>query len=649
MQWQLKYFSSMKLTAALLVLLILLVVRPMPDMGMGKELAFPNKSNWIYMFVGFSLVLLLLPLGISAGVLKKVSDTQPFQDDLLDCVGLFFFVCLPIEIFFRGLIQNLFHGLFESRADVKRLITPTELYLPPSAETLPQSAPAARRQRQQQPTSLRGAAKPGSVHREGSSARTPLLSDVDEEVGLGTIRLNSDELRVDEHPHVARAQAYDMLADQHDTQLQLQPQAQPQQYAEADQSDVTDLEGPNESRSGTRAIKLRKFKPRPLSPHSEALLAGSGEGVTAQQIHSPDASSLLVSLSKLGSPSSSNLGAPLAQQSQPTRGPRNGENMRAPLLRNAGANQDSEGYSASSTRGGGGGGGSGSGGGARDSRGGGYVAPIFSALTTLSDFPTITVPLASQPQQQVLLRGSAETPRRDYAALEYLPDPFARPGDQTGATSRTSVPQTRVPLASSTSSSSSPSSLSLSLLRGEEAYDPLYDVSFRQGRGHVSDLAARTALQAEAAGVGPQAAVLRTQLEFGKLKLPTPRTMLEELDSPRWAPWRERHAAHFHSRWWSRLAFPAGMDWVALLIGTLLYAGGLLYHAMRKLDGAHRAADAYGICFALLFWQGLAQGYVWRMTSKVYCAALVSTVSLMLITRVYTLSFKDAPPAPPNP
>lgn len=184
-------------------------------------------------------------------------------------------------------------------------------------------------------------------------------------------------------------------------------------------------------------------------------------------------------------------------------------------------------------------------------------------------------------------------------------------------------------------------SLPFSRVKHNEA---LVDTSVSLGRGYVDEITASHAIKCAEAGIGPKVPYLTSKRRFGKLKLPEPQPLLAEIESPRWCTWREKYAYHFHTKWWRRFVFPHWHDYLALFIGTVIYTGTLAYH-VHSAESRHATDEedvsmstGWAVILGFLFWDGLVRGFLWRMTGKVYCSALVGAIAYALLLHVYSLN-----------
>jgi len=163
----------------------------------------------------------------------------------------------------------------------------------------------------------------------------------------------------------------------------------------------------------------------------------------------------------------------------------------------------------------------------------------------------------------------------------------------------------------------------------------LPDMTFQSGRGRVSELALNTAMRREREGTGPPVRVVGTVDPIGKTS-----TILTEAESPKWPTWQQKFERELSRNRCRMFLMPTWKDWVALVLGACLYAGGIVRQFAAALDGG-KSDISWGWCFGALFWDGLVRGYVWRMTGKVYLSALAANLTLILGFCVYSINVKD--------
>jgi membrane protease YdiL (CAAX protease family) len=113
-------FHSLYLIAGSLAVFIYSVLRPLPDLGLAREMKMPLIWDGVLTVLGLGLLLASLPILIYTDhAFDRVTNVPPIWV-LVNFICVLIFVALPLELVFRGVIQNLFHARIEVYRDVKK-------------------------------------------------------------------------------------------------------------------------------------------------------------------------------------------------------------------------------------------------------------------------------------------------------------------------------------------------------------------------------------------------------------------------------------------------------------------------------------------------------------------------------------------------
>lgn len=135
----LRGFDALYLTLALLVTLLFGVLRPQPDTGLGPETRLPRARDALLVFLGCCVVAGVLAVGAAAGWVGlpaggAASDPAhrlaPWEQALAVLVA-YVALAVPLEIFFRGVVQNIVHARIEARRDIARFTSISPVVLTP--------------------------------------------------------------------------------------------------------------------------------------------------------------------------------------------------------------------------------------------------------------------------------------------------------------------------------------------------------------------------------------------------------------------------------------------------------------------------------------------------------------------------------------
>lgn len=119
-------FHSLYLIAGSMVIYIYSVLRPLPDTGLGREMRLPKLWDCFLTVICIGLLLGSVPLLIyTDDVFDKVAELS-FLWVFVNFLCILVFLALPLELFFRGVIQNLFHARVEVFGDIRKFTSDTD-------------------------------------------------------------------------------------------------------------------------------------------------------------------------------------------------------------------------------------------------------------------------------------------------------------------------------------------------------------------------------------------------------------------------------------------------------------------------------------------------------------------------------------------
>ncbi len=100
-----KDYSFSKLVIVNLVFFLFLIISEIKDVGYTWNLTVQDLKNAVLGFITFGIV--AVPIGIQTGFISFHLTGLSFERVIISVMVIFFFVAIPEEFFFRGIIQNL--------------------------------------------------------------------------------------------------------------------------------------------------------------------------------------------------------------------------------------------------------------------------------------------------------------------------------------------------------------------------------------------------------------------------------------------------------------------------------------------------------------------------------------------------------------